>query len=470
MDKPAPLHHTPSARDVLSWRAECRETVKLAWPLALANLLQMLTYAIDVIFIARLGSDELAASALSIAIFGMLVWALNGLTGGVAPIAAAELGAKGPALRTIRRVVRMALWLGTIAGFATMVVCAFAERFMLFTGQDKVISGMAGDYMGLLLFATIPMVMASVLRNFVSTLGRPIFATIITGLGIGVNALANYAFIFGNLGAPAWGLEGAAIATFISSLATLGAYILAIRLDKKLHRYHVFGNFWRPDWARFKELTRIGTPIALTVMAEAGVFAAAAFLMGLIGAAQLAAHTLALQIIAMAFMVPMGVGQAITIRVGFFYGAGNNEGVRRAGNIGIAMGTGFMVFTASIMLLAPQLLLSLYIDTRDPANASLIAFASSFLIVGAAFQISDGLQVVVAGALRGLKDTRVPMWIAIFSYWVPGFGIAATLGFATPLGETGIWLGLAAGLSIAAVLLMWRWNRREQLGLLRVNK
>lgn len=451
-----------------SWGEECRETAKLAWPLALANLLQMLTYAIDVMFIARLGSDQLAASALAIAIFGMLVWAMSGLAGSLSPMAAAELGARAPALRPIRRMTRMALWLTVIFGAGVMVLCSFAEPFMRLTGQDPTISGMAGDYMGILLFSAIPMAAAGVLRNFVSTLGKPIFATIITGFGILVNALGNYAFIFGNLGAPAWGLEGAAISTFISSLAILGAYAVAIRLNKTLNRYHIFGNLWRPDWAYFKELLRIGLPIGLTVMSEAGVFAAAAFLMGLIGAQQLAAHTLALQLIAFAFMVPMGVSQAITIRVGYFYGAGNIEGVRRAGNTGIVMGTGFMAVTASAMLFAPELLLSLYIDPSDTANAGLVAFASSFLIVGAAFQVSDGLQVVVAGALRGLKDTRMPMWIAIFSYWLPGFGIAATLGLATDLAEIGIWLGLAAGLTVAAVLLVWRWYKREQLGLLRV--
>lgn len=449
----------------LGWKAECFETLRLAGPLALANLLQMLTYAVDVIFIARLGSDELAAASLAISVFGLLVWALHGLTGAVAPIMAAELGARAPALRPVRRSVRMALWLAVMAGSVAMGLCMLTEPLMRLTGQEPQISKLGGEYVRILLWSSIPMVMASVLRNFVSALGRPFFATAITALGIVVNALGNYAFIFGNWGAPALGLEGAAIATIITSIAIVAFYAIAIRLDPRLHRYHVFGFFWRPDWARLAEITRIGTPISLTIIAEAGIFGAAAFLMGIVGSGQLAAHALALQIVALAFQVPQGVGQAATIRVGYFAGAGESEGVRQAGWTAIVMGTMFIALSALSMLFAPQYLLAIYIDPWDPANAALVGFATTFLIVGAAFQLSDSVQVIAAGALRGLKDTRIPMWIAIFSYWVPGFGLAAGLGFGLDMGGFGIWIGLAAGLTFSAVLLLRRWHQREVLGL-----
>lgn len=453
----------------LSWKAEGKETLQLAGPLAIANLLQMLTYAVDVIFIARLGTAELAASSLAIAVLGMSVWALQGLAGAVAPIIAAELGARAPALRPVRRSVRMALWLAAGSGALAMAVCSQGPALMRATGQDPVVIALAERYMAILVWCIIPMVMASVLRNFVSALGRPYFATAITGLAILVNALGNYMLIFGNWGAPALGLEGAAISTLISSLFVLAAYAVAIRLDKRLARYHVLGNFWRPDWARLAQLLRVGLPIALTILAEAGVFGAAAFLMGRIGAAELAAHTLALNIASLAFTVPMGVAQAASIRVGYYFGAREPEGVRRAGWTGLAMGVGFTAMTGLAMLLVPEWLLAIYIDPWDPANAGLVALASTFLVVGAAFQLFDGTQVVTAGALRGLQDTRMPMWIAIFSYWVPGFGLAAGFGFglgiAPELGGTGVWIGLAAGLVCAACLLLWRWHRRDVLGL-----
>jgi MATE family multidrug resistance protein len=448
------------------WRDELAATLRLAGPLAAANVLQMLTFAIDVVFIARLGEHELAASALAVAIFGALNWALTGLVGGVSAVAAAELGARPPALRPIRRAVRMGLWIAVAGGALGMGVCALAEPIMLATRQDPQIAALAGSYMDILLWAMVPMIAAGVLRHFVSTLGRPVFATAITAAGIGVNALANYALIFGNLGAPALGLPGAGWATLLTSLSVFGAYVLAIRLDRRLHRYHVFGFFWRPDWARFRELLQIGAPIALTVLAEASVFSAAAFLMGRFSTLSLAAHTLALQIAAFAFQVPFGVSQATTIRVGYFFGAGDQAGIARAGKAALLLGTGFMVLTAAAMVLAPQWLLAAYVDPGAAENAALVALATQYLVIAAAFQLSDGVQVVAAGALRGLQDTRVPMWIAVFSYWAIGFALAVGLGFGTPLQGVGVWIGLAAGLSCAAVLLLRRWHRRGALGLL----
>ena len=255
------------------------------------------------------------------------------------------------------------------------------------------------------------------------------------------------------------------MATIITTLTTLAAYAIAIRLDPRLHRYRIFGRLWSPDWQRFMHIVRVGTPIALTITAEAGIFGAAAFLMGNIGAAQLAAHTLALQIAALAFQVPFGVGQAATIRVGYFYGARDPQGMQRAGWMAIAIGTGFMALTALAMVAFPRYLLAIYIDPWDPANAGLVGYALTYIVIAAAFQLADGMQAVAAGALRGLQDTRVPMWIAAFAYWVPGFGTALWLGFHTPLEGVGVWIGLAMGLTVAAILLGWRWHRRERLGL-----
>jgi MATE family multidrug resistance protein len=457
----------PPPRGGDGWRAELRATLRLSWPLAAANLLQMLTYAIDVIFIARLGDDQLAASALAVALFGLVLWALSGLTGAVAPVAAAELGERAPALRAVRRSVRMALWLALFSGTAGIAVCLLLRPLMRLTGPQPHIIAMAIEYNTLLVVSLVPMLFCNVLRSFVSTLDRPIFATAITAGGIFVNALANYAFIFGNLGAPELGLKGAAVATIFTTLTTLAAYVVAIRLDKKLHRYHVFGRWWSPDWARLMHIVRVGTPIALTITAEAGIFGAAAFLMGNIGASQLAAHTVALQIAALAFQVPFGVGQAATIRVGYFYGARDPEGVKRAGWPAIVVGTGFMALTALAMVIIPKPLIAIYVDPWDPKNAVLVGFALQYIVIAAAFQLVDGMQAVAAGALRGLQDTRIPMWIAAFAYWVPGIGTSLVLGFLTPLEGVGVWIGLATGLTVAAVLLGWRWPRRARLGLTR---
>jgi MATE family multidrug resistance protein len=337
---------------------------------------------------------------------------------------------------------------------------------MLLTGQEPAIAARSGAFLGLLKWAMVPMLVANVLRNFVSALGRPIFATAITVLAIGVAVLGNYIFVFGHFGAPALGMLGSPLSSVLTSLFIVAAYAVAISRDRRLRRYRVFGNWWRPEWHRMRELVRTGTPVSLTILAEAGLFSGAAFLMGRIGPEQLAGHTIALQLAALAFQVPFGVAQAATIRVGYFYGARDAAAIARAGWTAIVIGSGFMALTAGLMLFAPRFIIRLYVDPDAPQNALLVGFAVHYMVVAAAFQLFDGVQAVSAGALRGLQDTRVPMWMALSGYWIPGLGTAIALGFFTPLEGTGVWIGLAVGLVVVAGLLLQRWARRARLGLL----
>jgi MATE family multidrug resistance protein len=447
------------------FRTELRATLAIAGPLALANLLQMAIGATDVIFVARLGQEPLAASSLSVSIFMLISWALSGLTGAVAPLIAAERGAGRHAVREIRRSMRMALWLAVLSGGIAMTVGGFGRSIMLATGQDPGVAEKADIFLDIITWAIVPMIMANVLRTFVSAMGRPIFATFITAAAIGVNALANWVFIYGHFGMPALGLQGSAFATVVTCFATLAAYVFAIQSDRRLRRYHLFGHWWRPEWRRLREIARIGLPIALIVVAEGGFFGAAGFLMGRIGAAELAGHTIALQVAALAFQVPFGVGQAATIRAGFHFGAGDRAGVARAGWAALAVAFGFSFLAAAVMVLFPRLVLSIYVQVSNPLNAPMVALAMQYLLVASAFQLFDGIQAVAAGLLRGLQDTRVPMLMALFGYWIVGFGTAIALGFYTPLSGIGVWIGLAVGLVATSALLLWRWHTREQLRL-----
>ncbi len=455
----------PVSLETPSWGQELRATLGLAVPLAATNLLQMLIHAVDVIFIARLGDQPLAASSLAIAIFGLTVWAMTGLVGACAPLIAAERGRRLHSVREIRRTVRMGMWVAVAFGLVAMGIGFGGEAFLLATGQDAGIAAMAGEFLAVLSWAMIPMILAGVFRTYVAALGKPGYATAITLLALGTNILGNWVLVFGNLGVPALGLQGSALSSVLTAVAMLLAYIVVIERDRMLRRYRIFGRWWRPEWTRLKQVMVIGTPIALTVLAAAGLFSGAALLMGRIGETELAAHTLALNLAALAFQIPFGTAQAATIRVGYHHGAGDRVAAGRAGWVAIAIGTGFMSATALAMLLIPTLLLRVYTDPDAPANAALIAFALQYLTLAAIFQLADGVQAVAAGALRGLQDTRVPMWIAIFSYWVPGFGMAVWLGFFTPLEGTGVWIGLATGLFFAAAGLLWRWSRRDTLRL-----
>ena len=447
------------------FRAELAETLRVAGPLALANLLQMAIGATDVIFVARLGQEALAASSLSVSIFMLIAWSLSGLTGAVAPLISAERGAGRHAVREIRRSMRMGLWLAVGSGTLAMSVGSFGETIMLATGQDPRVAARADTFLDIITWAIVPLIAANALRTFVAAMGRPIFATAITAGAIAVNALCNWIFIYGHFGLPALGLEGSALATVVTGLATLAAYVVAIQSDRRLRRYHLFGRWWQPHWQRLGEIARIGLPIALIVIAEGGFFGAAGFLTGRIGPAELAGHTLALQVAALAFQVPFGVGQAATIRAGFHFGAEDRQGVAMAGRAALAVAFAFSFVAASVMVLFPRLVLSLYVDVDHPANAVMVALAVQYLVVASAFQLFDGIQAVAAGLLRGLQDTRVPMVMALFGYWVAGFGIAIFLGFFTAWSGVGVWLGLAAGLVGGSVPLVWRWRDRERLQL-----
>ena len=445
---------------------EFRATLALAVPLAAANLLQMMVHAIDVIFVARLGDAALAASSLGVAIFGLLLWTGSGLVGASAPLIAAELGRRKHAVREVRRTVRMALWLSLLVSLLFMGICAAGGPIMLATGQPVETSARAAGFLLILMWGMFPMIAAAVLRIFVSALGRPTIATAITIGALFANALGNWVLVFGHLGMPALGLHGSAISSVMTSVLMLVAYVVVIQTDRRLRRYRLFGKWWRSEWTRFFEMLRIGTPISLTILAEAGLFTGAAFLMGRIGEAELAGHTIALQVAALAFQIPFGVAQAATIRVGLAYGAYDHRGVAHAGQASLLLGIGFMAFTALVMWLFPGLVLSIYVDIDDVKNAALVGFAMQFLVVAAAFQLFDGAQAVAAGVLRGLQDTRTPMIIAICGYWIGGYGTAIYLGFWTPLAGVGVWIGLAVGLTIVAALLLARWRMRARLRLL----
>ena len=465
MDMPAISNQSLPGAAPDGWRGELAALWRLAWPLVAANLLQMAVYASDVIFVARLGTQALAAATLGVYYFTVLLFALIGLVSAASPVIAAELGRRRHAVREVRRSFRMAIWMGTLAAIPLFPLLLMGETMLHLLGQDAAASAAAGDYLDILLLAMLPNMASTVLRITVSALGRPGWALAVTAFALLVNIIGNWILVFGNLGFPALGLTGAALASTITSFAMLAAYIAILFTDRHLRRYHLLGNWWRTEWSRFWELVRLGVPIALTMTFEGAVFSAAAFLMGLIGVTEVAAHAIALQIAALSFQVPWGIGQAATIRVGMAFGARDHVWIAVAGRVALTLGIGFMALTALAMWLAPRFFVSLYID-MDAANARTISLAVSYLGIAAVFQLFDGAQAVAAGVLRGLQDTRVPMIIAGLSYWAAGFGTAILFGFYFGLEGVGIWIGLATGLAFAAFLLGGRWMLRDRLGLL----
>lgn len=464
MTAPLPLPASPG-RAPASFADELRALATLAGPLAGANLVQMAVFAVDVIFVARLDPVDFAAATLGVFLYSVVLWALLGLATACAPIIAAELGRRAHAVREVRRSFRMALWLSVLAALPFVLLLANGEAILLLAGQDPRVAARADAFLDILLVALVPSVAAGVMRTVAATLGRPAWALAVTIMALMIGIAANWALVFGNAGFLALGLEGSAIASVVTTFAMLAAFSAILLLDPRLRRFRLFGRWWRPEWSRLGEIFRLGLPIALAFTLEGSLFGGAAILMGLISVAAVAAHAVALNIAAIAFQIPLGIGQAATIRVGMAYGARDPAWIGRAGTAAIMAGIGVMTLTAATIWLAPSLLVSAYLDLDAPANAQTVPLAIRFLAVAAMFQLLDGAQVVLAGALRGLQDTRVPMLIAGFGYWVVGFGTSIALGFWTKLEGVGVWIGLAAGLLAVSILLFWRWRARTRLGL-----
>lgn len=456
---------SPKKLQKIAWMSELRSMLALAWPLILTNLAQNALMTSDVILMGWLGSDALAAGALGTNLyFALLIFGI-GLVSATAPVIAEELGRQRHSVREVRRTVRQGFWAALTVAIPIWVISWNGEVILLATGQEPVLAKVAAEYMRALQWSLLPFLLYLVLRSFLSALERPGWALVIGLLALPINLAAAYCLMFGKFGLPELGLVGAGYGTVVSSTFMFVALAVVISLDRQLRRYHLFGRFWRPDWPRYRSLWRIGVPIGLTMAFEVTIFNAAALLMGRIGANELAAHAIALQIASLCFMVPFGISQAATVRVGRAYGAQDEDGVTRAGWTAFALGVGFMVFTALLMLIAPHLLISAFLDMTDPKNLPVIGYAVSFLILAALFQIADGAQAVGAGMLRGLQDTRIPMVYAALGYWVVGLPLGVWLAFGTELRGVGIWIGLATGLAVVAGLMLWRWLRRDLLGL-----
>ena len=448
-----------------AWKREIVATLLLSLPLVLTNLAQIAMTVTDVMFIGHLGSQPLAASALGANLYSAIAFFALGLVSATAPMVARAEGARRNSVRDVRRTVRQGLWTAVLVSVPGCLALWYGEHILLLLRQPPELAAPAGQYLRALLWAMPPFLGFLVLRSFVAALQQARWAFIVAVGAILFNVLGNWVLVFGNLGFPALGLIGAGVARAVASLSLFLGMVVVVLRDRRFRRYRLFGDLLRPDWKRLKAFWKLGLPIGVATAFEVTIFNAAAFLIGWLGESELAAHAIAIQIASVTFMIPYGVAQAATVRVGYAQGAGDSVGVTRAGWSAFGLGIGSMVIAAALMVTVPYALVSVFMDVRDPANAKVLAFAVSYLAVAAVFQIVDGAQVLGAGMLRGLHDTRVPMIYAAIGYWGVGLPCGAWLAFQAGWRGVGIWSGLAIGLAVVAVLMMQRWAGRGTLGL-----
>jgi MATE family multidrug resistance protein len=447
------------------WPIELRATLTLAWPLILANLTQQLIQATDVLLMGRLGATQLAAATLALNLTFTFNLFLFGLITASSPMMATALGQRSNAVRDVRRTFRAGLWLLIFALPPYWLLLWHVGDLMRALGQSEELASQGQTFLRAYMWCTAPWLLFQLLRNFVAAVERPRIVLWLSLIGIAVNALFSWSLIFGRLGLPALGLRGGGIGSTLTWTILCLALIFVMRNDRRFRRFHLFGNWWRFDGQGTLAMVKLGLPIGITMALEMGVFALAAYFMGWIGAPAVAAHAVALQIAAVTFMVPLGLGQAATVRVGLALGRRDEAGVTRAGWTAWVLGVGFMGAMAVVMWAIPHRLVTLFLNDT-PDNAAVIALAVSFLRVAAAFQLVDGAQVIGAGMLRGLHDTRWPLVFALLGYWGVGLGIGTWLAFGADWKGVGIWVGLASGLASVAVLMLIRWSMRGSLGLI----
>ncbi|MEZ5812078.1 MAG: MATE family efflux transporter [Rhizobiaceae bacterium] len=450
-------HGRPTAQ---SWPAHVRATLGLGLPLIGAHLAQVAITTTDTIMIGWLGAVALGASVLGAQSFFLMLMLGSGFAIAIMPIAAQAEG-RGD-VRAVRRSVRMGLWIAVGYSALCMVPLTYFEPILLFGGQDPAVVGPAAEYMRVLQWSLFPAQLSFVLRSFFVALGRPQIMLWTTVFAAVLNGFLNYALIFGHWGAPELGIVGAAWASLITTSLTFLIQCGYAAWQPALRQFELFVRIWRSDREAMAELIRLGWPIGLTVIAEVGLFAGSSMMMGWLGTVELAAHGIALQLASLAFMIPLGFSGVATVRIGNAFGRGDHSGLMRAAQTVLALGVGWGVVSAMLFVAAPGPLAALFLDETRPDSAAVLASATVLLAFAAAFQLFDCLQAVAAGLLRGLKDTRTPLLIAVFSYWVVGMPAAWLLGFPAGLGGAGVWLGLALGLSAAAVLLTIRFFRLAQ--------
>lgn len=441
----------------------------LAMPVIMTGISQVALQVTDVMLVGHfLGPEMLAPMVLATNVLAIPLLVGMGLVMAGSPLIAQELGRRRHSLREPRRTVQQGFWLAGALGLIGMFVMYRADWVLSVLRQSPEASEGATRFLHAVMWGFIPSLWVVNLRGFITAFERPRAATVIAAAAVFFNAIVGYALVTGSFGLPNWGLAGVGVATAATNILQCLALMAFVSVDRRFRRYRVIAGFWRADWPRMREMLRIGLPIAGTLLLEMCLFAAGAFEMGWIGNAALSAHQIAIQCVSVSFTVPLAVGQAATVRVGLAVGAGSLEAARRCGVIALVAVAFYSTAAAAIFVMAPETIVRVLAGTEGVRNAEILSLAVTFLAVAALFQIFDSTQAVMGGALRGLKDTAVPLIIALVCYLGLGITCSLALGFGAGLGGLGVWIGLAVGLATTAslfVLRFWfltRVNLRER--------
>jgi multidrug resistance protein, MATE family len=436
---------------------ELRATLAIAAPLVAANIAQVSMGFTNTVLVGRLGGVPLAAAGLGASLYFTIGITLQGIVSALAPLAAHALGVgdrEGAA-----RIGGQGLALALIFTLPFFAIITTFDTLLLHFGYEEALAAEIRRYQHAIVWGAPAMLAFAALRSFFAAQARTRPVMLVLFGGVAANAALNWVLIYGHFGAPALGIVGAGYATATNQwlmLAMLAGYLAATPALSAGRLLRGMLGWRRSDIAA---ILRLGLPIGGIFLLEIGSFVGTGVLMGLIGAHALAANQIVGNCISFTFMVPLGLAQAATVRIAYECGSGRREAAWRAAVVALTLGICFMVAAAIVLWVAPRAIIAVYIDVHAAENAAVVATAVTLFAIAALFQVFDGMQAVAAGALRGYKDTAVPMLLAALGYW--GFGFLGSWVLAFPLGygAPGLWWGLAAGTAVVGVLLTLRLYR-----------
>jgi MATE family multidrug resistance protein len=434
---------------------------RISGPLAAAYLAEIAMGITDMVIVGRVGSVELAGVGLASSVLFEILIVSVGVVSIVAVLAAEARGAGST--EGVRHAVRQGFLVALLLGIPGAIGGWHLAPLLAMTGQDPDVIVFADRYLRAAAWFIIPYLLFVVLRSFLAAIARAGAVMVVTVAAIGVNALLTYGLVFGEWGMPAMGVAGAGWATTITVWLMLAALVSYTVGSRHFRVFHLYAAGLRVDVSVFKEIFRLGLPVAGISLLESGMFVAVSIFMGVLGPSWLAANQIMFNVVAVGFVIALAVGEACGVRVAHGVGAGAPREVRRSAVTGVGLGTVVMVLSASVLWLFPEEIVSAFLDVRDPKNAEVVAHAVVLAAIAAVFQLFDGLQAIGARALRGLKDTLVPMWIASVGYWVLGLLGGWILCFPLGYGAAGLWWGLAIGLIATGSALVWRLMVRTRL-------
>ncbi len=428
------------------------KTFSLAYPVMLSQLGQVMVGVADSMMVGRLGPEPLAAAALANSIFFVVLMFGIGISMAITPLVAAADGNQRH--KRIARLLNHGFVINNSAGLILFMVIILFSPSLYYMNQPEEVIRLAIPYLAIITFSLIPFMFFQTFKQFAEGMSQTKQAMIITiGCNL-VNVFLNWVLIYGKLGFPAMGLNGAGWATLISRILMAIVMVFYVWNSKRYQPYKLSFGFKKLSFPMISKMLKIGIPTGFQFIFEVGAFSTAAIMMGWIGVNALASHQIAINLASISYMMASGLSAAAMVRVGNQLGKKDIVALREAGFTVFGMVSIFMAFTALIFILFRNFLPTLYID-----DAEVVQMSASLLVIAALFQLSDGIQVVGLGALRGMADVKIPTLVTLVAYWVIGLPLGYVLAFHFNLQEKGIWYGLLTGLTVTGIMLLYRFHR-----------